>query len=1119
MVKHFKTILIAGISAIIGLVACTAETDFNDRLMDLEGRVSRLELLCSEMNTNISSLQSIVKALQSQDYITSVNEITSDGKVVGYTINFAKGNPITIYHGKDGANGHTPIIGVQQDSDGLWYWTLDGEWLLNSNGQRVKAVGIDGKDGSNGQEGKDGITPQLKIEDGCWYVSTDNGQTWTKLEKATGENGQDGKDGESIFQSVTVTDTEVTFVTANGQTFVVRRAAALSIEFDSADLVVMGTNATRNIHFTITSGVDDITIEALSSADIKVKVVNTDAKTGVLQVNTGTTIDEYSKVVVLVSNGTQAIMRSLNFEQEAIEVEENTTKEVSDEGGEVTLEFFSNIPCHAEIPDDAQSWISLAQGTKAMNQQSIGLIVQPNTGAARSALVIVQNEDGSLVLLYLIEQEPNHDYQLAIEREALIAFYNSTEGDKWRDIYGGGNIVNENWCSSLPVKYWHGVYCNNKGNVVEIGLAGANLRGSLPDELGNLTDLKRVYLQNNRITGSIPDSFSKLKQLEVLILQGNNLQGSIPAFLGSLTHLRVLDLQENYFTGTIPETFVNLKELISLNLSDNLLSGGIPSCFYNWTFWKSWWGLSLCRNLYDFNQIELPGPEFSVQTIENNQLNSMDVYSSHQYTILFQWNTKDPIDGLIQELQALDAKYGEQIKIISWANSNLNKIEEAIEYYNEKRIPGEFFYYDCSDYFYSPIGYGDESHLHNTFGTLPWYPANYATSLTIVDNSGRIVLSDLFETDIKDGHRLTEWFAGNTISDDDRYSSIDYSKDGMLTEIQHSIVSDGPNLIILGDGFSDRQQDLFDSYAKKAYMAFFSQEPYSSYKDLFNVYTINTVSKNEGYEDGNETSLSCYFAEGTSVGGNNQKCMMYAINAGIDSYSFNRTIILVLVNRDYYCGTCYLYLSGYDQHDPGHSSYGDGLSIAYCPVISNEAYFNSILSHEAGGHGFAKLADEYAYEYMGAISADEINNRKEYEAYGWWKNIDFTSDPAQVKWSQFLGDERYAGEGLGCYEGGLTYWTGVWRPTEDSIMNSGSGGFNAPSRYAIWYRICKLAYGESWEGGYEDFVAYDAVNLTPVAVQKRMSQINRRKPSKPQPMLPAPVVVGHSWREELQKSK
>ena len=268
------------------------------------------------MNSNISSLQGIVTAMQTGDYITSVTPVTVDGKTVGYTITFAKGDPITIYHGQDGADGkdgHTPTIGVKQDTDGIWYWTIDGEWLLDANGRKVKAVGLDG------QNGQDGITPQLKIEDGYWYVSTDNGATWTRLGKATGADGKDGtdgQDGDSIFRSVTVTDTEVTFVTSGGQTFVIRRMAALSVEFDAEELVPIGFNATLDIHYTITSDTDDVTIDALSSADLKVKVVKADAKTGIIQVKSGTTLDEYSKVMVFVSNGRETITRSFSFQLE-----------------------------------------------------------------------------------------------------------------------------------------------------------------------------------------------------------------------------------------------------------------------------------------------------------------------------------------------------------------------------------------------------------------------------------------------------------------------------------------------------------------------------------------------------------------------------------------------------------------------------------------------------------------------------------------------------------------------------------------------------------------------------------------------------------------------------------
>ena len=239
-------------------------------LENLDQRVTKLEELCKEMNTNITSLQTIVSVLQSNDFITGVVEIKKDGEIVGYTITFGKHDPITIYHGQDGKDGQngadgkdgsTPVIGVAQDTDGVYYWTLNGEWLFDDNGNKLPVSGkdgqngtngsngqdgADGKDGQNGEDGKDGadgqdgkdgkdgITPQLKIEEGYWYISYDNGTTWTQLGKATGEDGKDGADGEdgkdgqngadgkdgqdgdSMFQSVTQDDNYVYFTLADG---------------------------------------------------------------------------------------------------------------------------------------------------------------------------------------------------------------------------------------------------------------------------------------------------------------------------------------------------------------------------------------------------------------------------------------------------------------------------------------------------------------------------------------------------------------------------------------------------------------------------------------------------------------------------------------------------------------------------------------------------------------------------------------------------------------------------------------------------------------------------------------------------------------------------------------
>ena len=124
--------------------------------------------------------------------------------------------------------------------------------------------------------------------------------------------------------------------------------------------------------------------------------------------------------------------------------------------------------------------------------------------------------------------------------------------------------------------------------------------------------------------------------------------------------------------------------------------------------------------------------------------------------------------------------------------------------------------------------------------------------------------------------------------------------------------------------------------------------------------------------------------------------------------------------------------------------------------------------------------------------------------------MDFTDDPETVRWKHFLADERYRYDGLGVFEGGFRFMSGVWRPTETSIMNDSSEGFNAPSREAIYYRIHKLAYGSEWVYDYEDFVEYDAVNRASaksdgaVVMTRQTDYVGRTyEPTAP------PVVLGY----------
>ena len=199
---------------------------YGESIRDHEQRISALEELCKQMNTNIEALQTIVAALEKRDYVTNVSEVRSNGEVIGYTISFAYSDTVTIYHGKDGKDGqngangkdgYTPQIGVMKDTDGIYYWTLDGEWMLDGKGNKIQANGVDGTDGtngSNGTNGANGVTPQLKIENDYWYVSYDNGATWEKLGKATGD---DGIDGDSLFKKISIGEGFVIFTLNDGK--------------------------------------------------------------------------------------------------------------------------------------------------------------------------------------------------------------------------------------------------------------------------------------------------------------------------------------------------------------------------------------------------------------------------------------------------------------------------------------------------------------------------------------------------------------------------------------------------------------------------------------------------------------------------------------------------------------------------------------------------------------------------------------------------------------------------------------------------------------------------------------------------------------------------------------
>ena len=226
-----KLLTLFAIALVVVVSSCSKfdDTHIWDKLNEHENRIIALEELCKQMNTNIEALQTIVEALEKRDYITNVSPVRKDGEVIGYTISFAESDTITIYHGENGKDGYIPHIGVMKDTDGIYYWTVDGEWLLDGKGNKIQANGVNGVDGT---DGVNGITPHLKIQNDYWHVSYDNGTTWVELGKASGNDGVNGMDGDSIFSSVTQDDEYVYFNLADGTMITLPKHDKENIQFE-----------------------------------------------------------------------------------------------------------------------------------------------------------------------------------------------------------------------------------------------------------------------------------------------------------------------------------------------------------------------------------------------------------------------------------------------------------------------------------------------------------------------------------------------------------------------------------------------------------------------------------------------------------------------------------------------------------------------------------------------------------------------------------------------------------------------------------------------------------------------------------------------------------------------
>ncbi|MCP4110075.1 MAG: hypothetical protein GY749_31895 [Desulfobacteraceae bacterium] len=198
------------------------------------------------------------------------------------------------------------------------------------------------------------------------------------------------------------------------------------------------------------------------------------------------------------------------------------------------------------------------------------------------------------------------------ECEALVALFESTDGPNWSDS------ATNKWNTDNSPSGWAGVTVT-AGHVTKISREAKNLNGSVPVELGNLTNLERLFLDGNQLSGPVPPELENLTNLEWLSLYANQLSGHVPSELGNLTNLKWLSLGNNQLSGPVPSELANLTNLKQLGLYNNQLSGPVPPELRNLT--------NLTTLGLDDNQLSGPVPpelgnltKLTMLTLENNQL-------------------------------------------------------------------------------------------------------------------------------------------------------------------------------------------------------------------------------------------------------------------------------------------------------------------------------------------------------------------------------------------------------------------------------------------------------------------------------------------------------------------
>ena len=543
-------------------------------------------------------------------------------------------------------------------------------------------------------------------------------------------------------------------------------------------------------------------------------------------------------------------------------------------------------------------------------------------------------------------------------------------------------------------------------------------------------ELERITCSDNKLTSIDVTNNQKLTKLNI---SGNSI---VEIDLGNNPELKHLICNKNKISEL---ELSNNKKLERLNVNDNNLTSLTVNC---------------C-------------PEIEILNANNNLIKEMDI---SELTSLFDFYCSgNPLETLYVFDGQIDALFEKEIP------STTKIVVKGTE-------PGEDEVFTVTPTLFDIDGYEQDitmtvtANISYSIDSQPeWiskksdnsgvYTFTVSANTTSSSRSGEIIFKNVnnsfLTVTVKQGIQT--------------YTSSDYSQDGQVTKIHSATVGKGIDVVFVGDAFADKDQELFNKYVELGKEAFFTEEPFKSTKDRFNIYRIGSVSKNGIItQEGGDTKFSAQFGDGTYISGDHDAVFRF-VQDKMPSVNLKKTIVFVIVNKAKYAGTCWMF--------------SDNKAVCYVPLCRDETDYAQTLRHEGCGHGFGKLADEYFYDSMGRIPDDKVTELKQWKvlSYGFYENVDLTSDPNTIAWARFISDSRYSGK-VDVYEGGYTYPYGVYRPTDNSIMRYNTGGFNAPSREAIYKKIMKFSEGDAWTYDYETFVAFDAPARSAEAVTRAAAQ-------------------------------